>query len=169
MIYYCIFILRRMNFCLIAFYIQPALLQVQAIMLTNLFMIIYQGSIKPFVSRSLNNFELFNEVSVTLITMHDIFFTDILDREVQMQVGWSMILIMLINMVVNIQKVFKLAFTMLYLVVLKYYRLMRRFFNKDYMRGTEKPIGDKKIIPVPTTADNKSQKNKNKELSKKKA
>jgi hypothetical protein len=65
-------------------------------------MIIYQGSIKPFVSRSLNNFELFNEVSVTLITMHDIFFTDILDREVQMQVGWSMILIMLINMVVNI-------------------------------------------------------------------
>jgi hypothetical protein len=45
---------------------------------------------------------------------------------------------------------------MLYLVVLKYYRLMRRFFNKDYMRGTEKPIGDKKIIPVPTTADNKS-------------
>ena len=52
MIYYLIFIVRRCVFCLIAFFVKSPLIQIQLIMYSNLIMIIYQGQIKPFITKS---------------------------------------------------------------------------------------------------------------------
>ena len=106
----------------------------------NLAIIIYNGAIRPFVSRKLNYIEMFNEVSVCIVTGHDLFYTDLMPtRQDQFKVGWSMILVMVVNAACNIMVVVKLAVWYTYLILVKFYRRLRRCINKDYMQPPLEP------------------------------
>ena len=99
----------------------------------NLAVIIYNAGIKPFESRKLNYTELYNEVCVCIVTGHDLFFTDLMPtRKDQFKVGWSMIAFMIVNALCNISVVFKLLVWNIYLIILKWYRRLRKCIDKNY-------------------------------------
>ena len=78
---------------------------------------------------------MFNEVCITIITGHELFFTDLMPtRSGQFNVGWSMIMLMVFNTIVNFSFVLKMVLWNTYLVFLKYYWLLRRCCDKDFMR-----------------------------------
>ena len=108
-------------------------------MFSNLLMIIYQGSFRPFITSKENKFELFNEIFITLVTMHDIFFTNMLSKSTQFLVGWSMIGFMVFNTLVNLIHLLLMFRKNIYLIFVKYYRRMRRCCDKDYMRDESAP------------------------------
>ena len=101
----------------------------------NLAILIYIGLQKPFITRYHNRLEMFNEIFICMITGHSLFFTDLVKtRAMRFDVGWSMILFMVLNAAVNLMTVIKLALWNIYLISLKTFRLIRRFFDDNYMR-----------------------------------
>ncbi len=66
-------------------------------------MIIYITYVKPFQLPLLNRLEMFNEYSILVATYHLYCFTDFVpDPETQYQMGWSIIVVTILNMAVNI-------------------------------------------------------------------
>ena len=173
MVYYLLFILRRITYCCIAFglYDFPCL-QVQCLMWMNLFFLIYQGSIKPFIQRTKNHIEMINETAITIVTAHDLFFTELMaTRSGRQLMGWSMIAVMLINAVVNISIVLWIGLKQSSMICKWAYRKLKwklkRMLDPEYGRGPpqavrlaqqlEKTGGpevleNKKIIPKPMTS-----------------
>ena len=58
-----------------------------------------------------------------------------------------MIFFMVINMIFNSFVVFRFVLKAIWLITLKYYRLMRRCFDKDYMK--EKPEIETEVEVLP--------------------
>lgn len=59
---YCIFMIRRLTFCLICFFLEDyAGIQLVCLNLLNLASMIYLGYFKPFDHRFKNRLEIFNE------------------------------------------------------------------------------------------------------------
>ena len=101
----------------------------------NLVIFIYICSFRPFVTREKNRIEIFNEIFICIVTGHALFFTDIVPtRSQRFQVGWSMILFMVVNAAFNLSTVLKLLIRNLYLIYLKIYRTLRRCCDKNFGR-----------------------------------
>ena len=141
--YYSIFYVRRVNFCFLALFLKHLpIIILQINMLLNLFIIIYQGSICPFITRQQNRIELFNEVFITIITFHLCLFTQFVpEYEVQIKMGWSLIFFTVVLSLGNFMIILREGFRSIYLVFVKYYRRGRRYLDSDYMRK-EKIIDD---------------------------
>ena len=158
MVYYLIFCLRRICFCLLAFGLADhSSNQVQAVMLLNLAIIIFQGLNDPFITRKKNRIEMFNEVSIAIATGHDMFFTDIIPtRHGHFLVGWSMISVMLFNAAVNIGIALWILIRHVFLLYLWVYYRLRRLCDPEFMR--QPPIAIQLVEAVqekggpPTTA-----------------
>ena len=101
--------------------------------------LIYIGGYKPFNCREKNYIEIFNEIFICLITGHSLFFTDIVPtRASRFKVGWSMILLMIINAACNLSKVIKLTLKNLYLFGVKVYRIIKRKLDPNFGRNKTK-------------------------------
>ena len=62
-------------------------------------------------SRLKNNIEVFNEIIISVSTLHLVFFTDfVLDKEVQYMYGWSMLGFIVLCIIVNMSFVFYFGF-----------------------------------------------------------
>jgi hypothetical protein len=65
-------------------------------------MIIYLLGVKPFTEKRNNRLEIFNEISILIVSSHLYLFTPFLENpEVQYGAGWSIIVITTINISVN--------------------------------------------------------------------
>ena len=73
--FYLIFMLRRLIYVSLEFYCDIIIFQLLGIFYINIFMLIYQGLIKPLTGRFRNRIELFNEVCICLICIHMVCFT----------------------------------------------------------------------------------------------
>lgn len=94
--------------------------------LLNLVCLIYQGYSAPFNSRFKNRLELFNELTVVVCSLHMMTFTDwIPDYSTQYLMGWSMIIVIIINLIVNLFIIVVFSFKSLHTIAVKYYRLAR--------------------------------------------
>lgn len=66
-------------------------------------MLYYLFKIRPFAENFNNNLETFNELCILIGTYHLIAFTDFVDDSIlKYKMGWSLIIISLLNIAVNI-------------------------------------------------------------------
>ena len=71
--------------------------------ITSIIYIIFVGTVKPFETRRLNQLEIFNELCILIASYHMIVFTDFVDnQDIQYLGGWSLIAVILFNMIVNL-------------------------------------------------------------------
>ena len=152
-----IYFLRRMNFVLVAFYMEePQIFQIIYILLTNQLMLMYHGFVRPASTRYENRFEMYNEWMVTMISINSIFYTDwISDLTLQNYLGWvtcllvvSVVLVNIINIVFFVAKFLKLCFQkyknrFVKLVMQKYKNLMKKRNKKDNKK--QKKNNDKNL------------------------
>ena len=97
----------------------------------NLFLIIYQGGQRPFNTVFKNQIELTNEVTINVCTMHMLLYTDfVASQRGQDYAGWSMVIIMSLNIVINLMTVVNIATSSLGLVVKKYWLRLLHIFKK---------------------------------------
>ena len=129
--YYYIFYARRVFFCFVAFYLLPlTIVKVQIIMMINLFIVIYQASYNPFITKKKNRIELFNEVFITIITFHICLFTEFMpNQESKITMGWSMICLTVVNTIFNFLIILAAGLTSMKLIIIKWYYRLRRFIN----------------------------------------
>ena len=129
--FYLVFILRRQIFVAVSLFNRIPIIQLLCIFLLNLFMMIYQGNNRPLDNRQKNRIEFSNEIFIAASTIHLVFFTDwIPDKEMQYSLGWSMLGIISMCMFYNLSYVFYYGFKSLYLMAVKYYRLLKFKINQ---------------------------------------
>ena len=132
LLYYILFSLRRLIFCALAFYCTHlSFFQVQMLMFLNLFILLYVGGVQPFETRLKNRIEMFNELSICVLTIQMLLFTDfVLSKEAQFEAGWHMVGVMAFNMFCNFLIVLVIGALGTRLLFIKYGRLAGRFFKK---------------------------------------
>lgn len=126
------FMARRAAFVLVCFNIGtiPGV-QLIVVNLINLVSCLYYGGVQPFETRFRRNLDFFNEYCILIITWHMMCFTDfILEMETQWLVGWSMIACISFNALVNIIIILAAGGKSIYLIGLKYYRILSFYFEK---------------------------------------
>ena len=123
---------RRAIFVLICFNLEshPSI-QIILVNLLNLFSCIYYGYNKPFEGSIKTYLDAFNEFCITLVSWHMMMFTDfILDLDLRYQLGWGMITIICLNTFVNMIVILFVGGKQLYLICVKFYRILQRKYNK---------------------------------------
>ena len=148
--FYPIYCARRMIFCFAAFgmYQIPAQ-QVQLVMYMNLAIFMYKLNYKPLEWRMQNYVDFFNEATICICTMHMLFFTEwVADLDVRYGYGWSLIVIMCLNFLVNIILVVWFAGKRIYAIFNKFYLrfdLWRSSLKKDVKIIQIQPLPQKKM------------------------
>lgn len=102
--YYMAFIIRRILFVSTAFNVdQFECQQIQSIMLMNIVAFMYQTDSYPSDRKLNNQIAVFNEITITVVTMHMLCYTDwISDKDLQYNIGWSHIYWMCLNVLCNL-------------------------------------------------------------------
>lgn len=76
----------------------------------SLLLLIYDILVKPFESPLLNKMEIFNEISIIVAAYHLPLFTEFVDDQMTHYfAGWSLILLVILNITVNLIVMFKLS------------------------------------------------------------
>lgn len=101
-------------------------IQIVLLNLLNLFSMIYLGYFSPFKTKFRNRLEIFNEVTVLMSSFYMMCFTDLVGTlEAQSTMGWVMIVTIVLNSLINISIVLYVGGKGLYLIFVKYYRLVK--------------------------------------------
>ena len=87
-------------------------------------MLIYTGLISPLETKLRNRLELFNEACIDLSCIHLFVFTDWVGIDEQYQMGWSLFYLLVICIFVNSSFVLFYGVKNIYLIALKYGRIM---------------------------------------------
>lgn len=97
-------LIRRLILVLTCVYLKSyPVFSIFSINFQTLFMIMIVGLMCPYSLRSANQMELFNETCVILINYHLMCFTDfVLELERRDQVGYSLIVVTILNVAVNL-------------------------------------------------------------------
>lgn len=70
-------------------------------------MLYYLLKVRPFAENFNNHLETFNEICILIGTYHLLAFTDFVDdSQLKYKMGWSLIIISLLNIVVNVTIIF---------------------------------------------------------------
>lgn len=105
-------------------------------------MLVYLIHVRPFSTSFLNSMEIFNEACLLLASLHVYLFTDYLPGPaLRYRVGWSLVVLTLANLLVNV--LFMLGQTFLSLLAIVKI-LMRKF--KEFTRENA-PLATVKMIP----------------------
>ena len=125
--YFIIFLIRRILFVSMAYYLSDdkfTVLQVFLnLLLTQLF-VSYLINVRPFEGQFENNIEISNEIWLLFLSYHQISFTDIcLFPETKITMGYSMIVFSALNMFCNFVVMLKVSYTMTKLQIIKEYRI----------------------------------------------
>jgi len=136
-----VYMLRRIHFVGWAFFVtQFPSLQCMFIMYSNIFVAIYLGAYKPLIKRSDRYLEFFNELIITVVTYHEMFYTDWVDKmEDKMLFGWSMIAIIAFNLLINILIVLWIMLKNLRLTAIKLKNLVKYYLTKLNKWWNSKP------------------------------
>ena len=106
----------------------------------NLITTIYIGLVRPKVYWLMNYIEMFNEGIFQLATIHLFVFSEFVSsQEVQYDFGFSMVTTMSILIFVNFSFVIWFCGSDLALLIIKYYRRVKRYFDPDFMRPPKEP------------------------------
>ena len=121
----------------------------------NMFIWIYKGSVSAFTWSRVHFVDLFNESCIIACTIHLMFYTDwVLDAEIQYAYGWSMIVIMCLNIFINVLCILYHAIKNLFLILTKWKRIIGRTLTK-WLKSYDDWINNKKIIPQPDLNNNR--------------
>ena len=131
-----VFMFRRMFFITICFNLaQIPGVQIILVNLSNLASCVYYGKVKPFQTRFQTYLNLFNELLVTIVTWHMMLFTDFVpDQDIQYMLGWSMIIVICLNGLVNIVIILGIVGKQLFLIILKGYIILDHKFGNCCLR-----------------------------------
>lgn len=125
-------------------------LQLICLNFVNLLLSMYLGSVKPFKIRSRNRLELTNEMFNSLATVHFCCFTDFVeDISTQFKIGWSLCLLIVLNIVFNLSLVFIGQLHSSKLIIIKYYRILKRNYKRYKETGSWTEIIVEPVVPPP--------------------
>ena len=108
--YFAIFIARRLLLAICALLIsrEYSAFIIQIMMVLNIAMTIFLGGAKAKLSKNENNVELANDIITSLAGYHMIVFTDFTgDTQVQVEIGWSFVILLSLMLVANFSMVIK--------------------------------------------------------------
>ena len=124
------FMIRRLLFVGIAFILDHQALQIISLIFLNTAIIIYQENNRPLKVRHHNSIEIFNEVTIHLVTMHLVFFTDwVPDMDMQYSLGWSMLVVICVNLGVNLSIICYFGGKQIYLLAVRYVKRLLLAFG----------------------------------------
>jgi hypothetical protein len=134
--YYVLYSIRRLVFCWLAFYCSElSFFQIMALMYINLGILMFDGYFKPYHSRFKNRLELLNECGVCIVTIQMCLFTDwVPSKDTQADYGWSMILVITLNTMINMGLVLSVGFKGVFYVTARYI-LLTVFWIKKFCKG----------------------------------
>ena len=137
--FYLVFVLRRFLFISIMFNMRDrSYFQIIAMNYLNLFMLIYHGNTRPFLSSFRSWVEITNEIFITIDTFHFMLFTDITeDVDIQFTVGWSLVVLIVAHIAFNMAIILHSKFNDLKLLVIKYRRRLQSWLGKKNKKGPE--------------------------------
>ena len=93
----------------------------------NLVAQVFIGNVRPLNGRSNNSFELYNDLSVYVVTIHFYLFSDFIPQEkMKSDIGWSCIFFIAINLIVNMTPILIAILKMVKLFVIKNWNLAKR-------------------------------------------
>ena len=95
---------------------------------------IYIGSAKAFEKRMYNYMDIINESFVAVISLHMFLFTYwVDDKKFKNAIGWSMIAFVLAMLAVNLGPILFFMGKQIKLIIIKYFRIIRRWFIKTLL------------------------------------
>ena len=95
--------------------------QIQILIFHSFLVIIYNILARPFEDPKLNKLEIFNELCIIVSAYHLFLFTPFVeDSAFQYRIGWSMIVVTVLNIAVNIAIMGQASFRQLKLLFIKY-------------------------------------------------
>jgi len=98
----------------------------------QVFVCLYFGYSSPFQSRLFNRIELFNEVCITFVSYHLFYFTDFCDDgKYQYYIGFSMIALVLLNVLINTS-------TLVVITILNFKNMVQRCWRKRKEKKVQK-------------------------------
>ena len=133
--YFLIFVVRRWCFIIVCFTITSSpIIQILIVVYLQLSILIYQGYFRPGPDRFSNRMDIFNELQVMVCTQTIILFTEWLSPDLQFEMGWYWIGILLMTALINLVVIFYLSFHSLYLLIKKYYRRVKKKMDPYFKR-----------------------------------
>ena len=120
--YNVIYMLRRLLISVIILVFKKWLFaQIQILIFHSFLVIIYNILARPFEDPKLNKLEIFNELCIIVSAYHLFLFTPFVeDSAFQYRIGWSMIVVTVLNIAVNIAIMGQASFRQLKLLFIKY-------------------------------------------------
>ena len=110
-------------------------IQMILVNLSNLFCGFYYGYFRPCETRFHNRVLYFNEFLITVVTWHMMLFTDYVpDQDMQYLIGWSMIISIMLNALINIIVIIGIVGKQLFLIILKASRVADLNFDRFCLR-----------------------------------
>jgi hypothetical protein len=98
-------------------------------------MLYYLLKVRPFTENFNNNLETFNEICILIGTYHLLAFTDFVDDPLlKYKMGWSLIIISLLNIAVNVSIIFWSALVTLKNVILS---IKNKYFPKKITKNVQ--------------------------------
>ena len=125
------FLLRRLIFAASVVFVKDIpIIQVGLNVFISLGMVIFIVQIKPFMNSGSVKFEIFNELTILMISYMQIpLLLDVVsDSEIQYKIGWAMIAITLCNLTVNFTA---LVFALLQFIIIKCKNCNRKTAKSD--------------------------------------
>jgi len=104
LLYHYIFAVRRIGYAIVAIFLTEwPFIQIWWFLIQSALVIIYQIKVMPFNHFLMNYLEIFNELCIAACGYHLVCLTDYADGpQLKYDAGWSMILIVLINIIFNL-------------------------------------------------------------------
>ena len=100
----------------------------------NVISLIYVSRVRPFILRSQNRLEIFNEFSLGMGISMNANFTNLCpDKWLQYQVGWAVIILFLVTITINIYMANKHMFMILFLIAKRKYNFRKMNKKKREM------------------------------------
>ena len=161
--YFFVFMIRRISFVAVSIFVESPSLQTISILYMNLIIVIFIGLSKPFARKLRNIIEFVNEGLVSVTCFHLLVFTDYVpDKYMQYRAGYSMLMVLFVLILFNMWFVFINGARLIYLVYLKYKRIIvhkalkwleeREDWDKPQVYGGAKVISiDGKMINEPAS------------------
>ena len=147
-----------MCFVVVAFYVPHPALQIMALNYFSIISLVYIGNNRPLNEQSKNSLELFNETIVISLALHLFLFTDFVpDQLSQYNVGFNYISLLTLLIVVNCCFILKKVLRDIYLIWVKYYRIIKHFINKRLLNMKYKAKNDVKSVVTDQVTDNVDQ------------
>jgi hypothetical protein len=98
-------------------------------------MLYYLLKVRPFTENFNNNLETFNEICILIGTYHLLAFTDFVDDpQLKYKMGWSLIIISLLNITVNVLIIVWSGLVTLKNVIL---RIKKKYFIKQITKNVQ--------------------------------